>query len=346
MYKSILASALITLSASSAFAYDWMNNFVNAGMAAQIQQDIRNQISYDVKYASQYFKHRRNGATEYNAATYAAFNASEHIGYDGTGIDVLLNDNFQRYTDINGVTTVNEHGAGVHLIASTFAPGANYVEGINANTHANRRFDGKRVDEYDVINESFGSSPYTSGDDAVGLLGGSTGATHEGITLTDFNSFAQLHQLSLDSTIQYNANYNSLYVTAASNDGAACDTLLTCNHVLSKHTAYGETFIAVGALNDHGTDLDGYSNRAGLYKDVYLAAPVAQLNNKRGTSYAAPIVTAAAALVMDQFGTNAVQTRDILLDTADDLGAPGTDAIFGRGRLNVHRALSPIGTLR
>ena len=60
----------------------------------------------------------------------------------------------------------------------------------------------------------------------------------------------------------------------------------------------------------------------------------------------APIVTAAAALVMDQFGTNAVQTRDILLDTADDLGAPGTDAIFGRGRLNVHRALSPIGTLR
>ena len=122
--------------------------------------------------------------------------------------------------------------------------------------------------------------------------------------------------------------------------------MLTCNHVLSKHVATGETFIAVGALNNEGTNLDGYSNRAGLFKDVFISAPVAELNGARGTSFAAPIVTATAALVMDQFGTNAVQTRDIILNTADDLGAPGTDAIFGRGRLNVHRALSPIGALR
>ena len=65
-----------------------------------------------------------------------------------------------------------------------------------------------------------------------------------------------------------------------------------------------------------------------------------------GTSLAAPVVSATAALIMDQFGTSITQTRDIILDTADDLGAPGTDAIFGRGRLNTHRALSPIGALR
>ena len=83
-----------------------------------------------------------------------------------------------------------------------------------------------------------------------------------------------------------------------------------------------------------------------MFQDFYIAAPVAELHGNRGTSLAAPIVSAAAALVMDQFGIDAVKTRDRILMTADDLGAPGTDAIFGRGRLNVHRALSPIGALR
>ena len=35
---------------------------------------------------------------------------------------------------------------------------------------------------------------------------------------------------------------------------------------------------------------------------------------------------------------------DILFASADDLGALGTDAIFGRGRLNIASAFQPIGT--
>ena len=93
MYKSILASALITLSASSAFALDFSSlNHAIATSNNNPWNRIADQISYDLKYVSQYFKHRRNGATDYNAATYSAFDASKHIGYDGTGINVLVKD--------------------------------------------------------------------------------------------------------------------------------------------------------------------------------------------------------------------------------------------------------------
>ena len=37
------------------------------------------------------------------------------------------------------------------------------------------------------------------------------------------------------------------------------------------------------------------------------------------------------------------QIIDILFRSADELGAAGTDATFGRGRLNIQRAFQPIG---
>ena len=49
---------------------------------------------------------------------------------------------------------------------------------------------------------------------------------------------------------------------------------------------------------------------------------------------------------MDRYNTNAADTRDILFETADDIGAPGVDSVFGHGRLNARRALSPLGALR
>ena len=53
-----------------------------------------------------------------------------------------------------------------------------------------------------------------------------------------------------------------------------------------------------------------------------------------GTSAAAPHGGGAAALVMQRFPTwSAAQVRDFLESTADDLGGPGPDNAFGRGRL-------------
>jgi len=39
---------------------------------------------------------------------------------------------------------------------------------------------------------------------------------------------------------------------------------------------------------------------------------------------------------------NPSQVRAILQNSADDLGAPGTDPFYGKGRLNVGRAVGAI----
>ena len=63
-----------------------------------------------------------------------------------------------------------------------------------------------------------------------------------------------------------------------------------------------------------------------------------------GTSMAAPAVSGAAAVVKSAAPhLTARQVVDILLRTATDLGAPGTDPVYGRGLVNLARALQPIG---
>jgi subtilisin family serine protease len=62
-----------------------------------------------------------------------------------------------------------------------------------------------------------------------------------------------------------------------------------------------------------------------------------------GTSQATPHVSGLAALLAAQMGNNnpdALRAR--ILETADDLGAPGRDAAYGHGRINAARALGII----
>ncbi|HHW4681484.1 MAG TPA: S8 family serine peptidase, partial [Xylella taiwanensis] len=60
----------------------------------------------------------------------------------------------------------------------------------------------------------------------------------------------------------------------------------------------------------------------------------------KGTSFAAPLVSGAAALVWEAFPyfSNDL-VRQTLLGTATDLGAPGVDEVFGYGALNVGKAV-------
>jgi subtilisin family serine protease len=60
----------------------------------------------------------------------------------------------------------------------------------------------------------------------------------------------------------------------------------------------------------------------------------------RGTSFAAPTVAGLAALLVAQLGHgNPALIRARILESADDLGEPGTDPYYGRGRINIARAL-------
>ena len=62
-----------------------------------------------------------------------------------------------------------------------------------------------------------------------------------------------------------------------------------------------------------------------------------------GTSFAAPHVAGLAALLVAQLGHgNPALIRTRILQSADDLGEPGTDPHYGKGRINVVRALGLI----
>jgi hypothetical protein len=117
----------------------------------------------------------------------------------------------------------------------------------------------------------------------------------------------------------------------------------------------GGQVIAVGAL-DGDNQLASFSNRAGEASDVFLAAPGAGVLAPvpgggaapvSGTSFAAPHVSGAAALVLQAAPfLSAAQVVEILLESAVDLGAAGTDPVYGRGLVDVGRALSPQGALQ
>jgi len=101
--------------------------------------------------------------------------------------------------------------------------------------------------------------------------------------------------------------------------------------------------------------ISSFSNRAGSGSAYFLAADgyrvVAPDNTGSlffwsGTSFAAPVISGAAALLASAFpNLSGAQIIDILFRSADDAGAAGTDAIFGHGILNISRAFAPIGTL-
>jgi hypothetical protein len=114
------------------------------------------------------------------------------------------------------------------------------------------------------------------------------------------------------------------------------------------------TGIIVGAV-DADEVITGFSNRAGTARDVYLVAPGEGLlttatgggsTTISGTSAATPLVSgAAAALLGAAPHLSASDVVSILLGSARDLGAPGTDAIYGRGMLDLEQALAPAGPL-
>ncbi|HEX2719097.1 MAG TPA: S8 family serine peptidase [Gemmatimonadaceae bacterium] len=58
-----------------------------------------------------------------------------------------------------------------------------------------------------------------------------------------------------------------------------------------------------------------------------------------GTSQATPHVTGLAALLVEQYGRSPAAIRAAIAAGADDLGKPGADPYYGKGRINVARAL-------
>jgi hypothetical protein len=154
---------------------------------------------------------------------------------------------------------------------------------------------------------------------------------------------------------------NTVYVVAAGNDGISQTQNIAWN------AATSPALIVVGSVDPQGV-ISQFSNRPGTacltqnsvcsagskLADRFVVAPGELLlvsdgnrglGRVSGTSFAAPLVSGTIALLHDRWPWLAnypKESVDIILSTAKDLGAPGTDAVYGRGLIDVEASQSPI----
>ncbi|WP_181425021.1 S8 family serine peptidase, partial [Serratia marcescens] len=87
-----------------------------------------------------------------------------------------------------------------------------------------------------------------------------------------------------------------------------------------------------------------------VYSSVIAGTGVDDLTtgyaNKSGTSMAAPHVAGSVAVLMERFPyLNGAQVAEVLKTTATDMGAPGIDALYGWGMINLGKAINGPGML-
>ncbi|MEO9971937.1 MAG: S8 family peptidase [Hyphomonadaceae bacterium] len=156
---------------------------------------------------------------------------------------------------------------------------------------------------------------------------------------------------SFASLLTFAGGNDIVTVLSAGNEGDA-DPQQSGQSVVE--ASVGGTGIVVGAV-DGNNNVTSFTNTAGLAQDFFIVAPGLGVPTPAigggtrlfsGTSAAAPHVAGAVGLVRSLWPQlSAAETVDIILESATDLGAPGTDEIFGRGLLNIGAALEPSGSL-
>ncbi len=154
---------------------------------------------------------------------------------------------------------------------------------------------------------------------------------------------------------------DTIFVVAAGNDGITQTTDVNWNYNQDMQ------FILVGSVNPAG-EISSFSNRPGSAclldngvcnagNELYMRTIVAPgemilvsdgqggLVRRSGTSFAAPLVSGAIALMHDRWPWLTLhpnETAEIVFRSAQDLGAPGPDEVYGWGLLDVAAMQSPL----
>ena len=118
-------------------------------------------------------------------------------------------------------------------------------------------------------------------------------------------------------------------------------------------TSQARGLVIIAGSHDENYVLSDFSDPAGAYGQYYLTALGSRVRAFdhtggaflfSGTSYSAPTIAGAVALLAQAFpNLSGTQIVDLLMTTATDGGAAGTDSVYGRGILDLTRAFQPQG---
>jgi Subtilase family len=239
-------------------------------------------------------------------------------------------------TSVAGVLLGAKNDTGIHgvalgatlLVARTDTPGSCTATGPDAGCSHNdnaiaRGVDLARTAGARVINVSLGGSPPNS---------------------------------TLRTAIDRATTAGIIIVISAGNEGVTSPSNAVNPDLLAQVAidpiAHGLVLIA--GATDSNKVLADFSNKAGNGAAYYLTALGVRVRSNdetgvaflySGTSYSAPVVSGAVALLAQAFPSlTGAQIVDLLLRTATDLGATGTDAVYGHGELNLAKAFAPQGS--
>jgi subtilisin family serine protease len=342
----VLSSVICSLAACGGGVSQSQYNYAQGAQSSEAAADTK--IASDtlpidingVSYASiSTASNALNGAgVDYVATVDTGARAAWKQGWTGKNVKVGIPDEF------NSNGRWDTHGDFVTLIAASIAPEADFYAIdtlVGSNTMTNdQALTWFEDNGYHIINASFGIDKYDP----------TTGALNANFDTQVANQVAGFDQDAENAK-------NALIIYAAGNSGRHCPgkRLEDCDwkgaeidQLKDAGKTAGELIIFVGSLDDGVNTMADYSIIAGDLMNDFIVAhdDLLSASDGQGTSYASPRVAGAAALVRHKFpNLESAQLKQVLLQTATDLGATGVDATFGHGKLNIAGALSPQGTV-
>ena len=224
----------------------------------------------------------------------------------------------------------------------------------------------------DVVNLSLGFSMSKSLFSSVYKQTSATSGVY--VASTNLNSYSNTQLLS---SLQYATGKGTIAVMSAGNDGNAVPASPANSAVLTDangNLLLGGRAVIVGAVTANNV-IASFSNQAGhicqrvvsgnctdkiQIKDYFLVADggstmyqaysnptsTTAITGGSGTSQAAALVSGGIGVIKQAWPTlKPEQIVQVLLKTATDLGAPGVDAVYGNGLMNLDAATRPLGTV-